>query len=146
MRKKNNFRFIFLSLIIIYLFIFSDIGIIARIQLNQEMKRFEKKIALLRKENEKLKLTVEQLKSDRNYLAEMARKLGYARNGEKIYRFYEEPPTNSLSSGTNIKLSFREKLKFNNYIIYWILFLIVVIIYILLLYFGRNNRNSTKDS
>lgn len=143
--KKIKPKFIILSLLIVYLFVFSDIGVISRIRLNQKITLMEKKIIRLKKENRNLKVVVERLKSDREYLAGIARKLGYAGKGEKIYRFYEEAATNSPLIRTNIRLSFWEKVKFRNVFVYLAVFILVSALYLYLLFSARKNRASVRN-
>ncbi len=139
MKKKTKIQFIILSLFIIYIFIFSDVGIISKIKLDQKTKLYEKKLSQLHKDNEFLKDQIKKLGNDCNYIAEMARKLGYAKKGEKIYRFYQNETIKSNLIKTNIKLSFQEKFKLKNYLVYFITFLIVLIIYIVLLRINKNH-------
>lgn len=87
------------------------------------MKYNEKKIELLEKQNEKLRLQIEQLKSDREYLAELARKFGYAKPGEKIYKFYE-PIQNTNEQSMNVKFNWLERITYNNYYQYIVLMIV----------------------
>ncbi len=113
----------------------SDIGIISKIKLDRKVKKFEQKIEKIEENNEMLSVIIEKLMKDDDYIAELARKLGYARPGEEIYRF---PPNESESNTTKVTNKIpapRLKINFNikDYLVYIITFLVVVIIYIILL-------------
>ncbi len=133
MIKKRNIKFILLSILVVYIFIFSDIGIISRIKLDGKIRNYEQEIEQIREENKILQMKIGKLESDYNYIAELARKLGYARPGEKIYRFSSSKPESNKLKITNKKPSFKPKFNIKDYLVYIITFLIVVIIYITLL-------------
>ncbi len=98
--KFRNLYPLFFLFLIIYIFLFSDVGYFSRKKLKENILQLQIKIEKLKNENNRLKKEIELLKSDPEYIAEMARKLGYARKGEKIYRFKMEN-TNINSSLTN---------------------------------------------
>lgn len=138
MFKRKNIKFILLSIAIIYIFIFSDIGIISKIKLDQKVDQYQVRLEELIQENEKLKLQMNQLKNDYNYIADLARKLGYANKGEKIYRFFqEEIKTNKIK--TNIKPAPIE-FKIKDYLIYMLTFFAVLLIYIILIINSKTNK------
>lgn len=126
-------------LFITYVFIFSDVGIIAKIKLTQKMHDLENQMLNLENENKILQTTIEKLKYDKTYIAERARDLGYAQKSEKIYRFYEEKFSNTNIRQTNNKFKALKFFKFKDYLAYIIVFLIVIIIYILLIFYHKSN-------
>ncbi len=132
--KKAKLTYIIIILILFYLLIFSDIGIISRIQLQKRINKNQAKINLLEKQNERLRLQIEQLKSDRVYLAALARKFGYAKPGEKIYKFYE-PSQSTNEQSANVKLNWLEKIPYNNYYLYIIL--MIVCLFAVWIYFKK---------
>ncbi|MBU1076325.1 MAG: septum formation initiator family protein [Spirochaetes bacterium] len=138
MIKKNKIKFIFLSVFIIYIFIFSDIGIISKIKLDQKIKSNSLKLEQLQIENDKLKSQIKKLKTDYNYIADVARKLGYAKKGEQIFRFLEPSTNTNILQSTN---SYSGRLKLKNYLLYLITFAVVLAIYITLLLINRTNNN-----
>ena len=136
MIKKKNIKFIIFSAIILYFFIFSDIGIISRIQQDRKIKEDKNKIEQLQNEKEILRMQINKLNRDYNYIADEARKLGYARPGEKIYRFLQRKDrTNKIkiAEKTNKKPSFEIKFMLKDYLVYIITFIVVIAIYVILL-------------
>ena len=113
----------------------SYIGIISKIKLDRKVKKLEQKIKQIEENNETLSIIIEKLMKDDDYIAELARKLGYARPGEKIYRFPPAEPESNKTKITNKIPAPRFKINFNikDYLVYIITFLVVVIIYIILL-------------
>ena len=130
MIKKRNVKFVFLSSLIVYILIFSDIGIISKIKLDKKIRNYENKITQMQSENEVLKMQIEKLNDDYDYIAELARKLGYARPGEKIYRFSPVEPETNIKRETNKTTPPRDKFNIKDYLIYFITFLVIIIIYI----------------
>jgi len=137
MLKKKNIKFILLSLLILYIFIFSDIGVISRIKLDKKIKEYEQKIIQIKKQNDILKIKIEKLKNDYDYIIEQARKLGYARPGEKKYRFIPLKKETNQKIITNKKNSLQIQFNLKDYLIYIITFIIVVSIYIILVVRAR---------
>lgn len=133
MKKKRNVKFILLSLLIFYIFIFSDIGIISKIGLDKKLKNYANQIEQIQNENEILKMQIDRLNKDYNYIAEQARKVGYARPGEKIYRFYQNEAQTNQEKQTNKIISSETKFKVRDYLIYIITFIVVLAIYIILI-------------
>ena len=136
--NKKNIKFIILSALILYIFIFSDIGIISKIKLDNKIKSYKNNITQIKEQNDCLKLKIEKLNKDKDYIAEIARKLGYAHPGEKIYRFTtpEKEKTNQSPQSNQMlqpKLTVSTGFHIKDYLIYIITFFIVVIIYIILL-------------
>ncbi len=84
--KINKYYFVGIILLI-YVFLFSDVGYFSRKRLENDIKSLQKRVLKLTQENEKLRKEIFLLKNDPEYLAELARKLGYAKQGEKIFRF-----------------------------------------------------------
>ncbi len=140
MIKKKNIKLVILSVIILYVFIFSDIGIISRIHADKKIQNNKTRLEQLKDDKEILLMRMDKLKSkDYDYIAEHARKLGYARPGEKIYRFVKNIETTNNIKKTKIKQPSKIKFKIKDYLIYIITFLVVVIIYIILLLTTKRN-------
>jgi cell division protein FtsB len=78
-------------LFILFFTFFGDRGLLRIYHLNQENKDIQEHLQLLKTENEKLKLEIEALRSDRRYLESIARRdFGLVRQNEVIYQFPQE--------------------------------------------------------
>ena len=101
---------------------------------NKKIQNNKNRIQQLRNDKEILRMRMDKLKNkDYDYIAEHARKLGYARPGEKIYRFVKNIEKTNNIKKTNTKQPSKTKFKIKDYLIYIITFLVVIIIYIILL-------------
>lgn len=100
--RYKSAKYIIPVLIGLYIFFFSGSGYLARKKLVNRVLSLEIEIERLETENKLLRKKIDLLKNDGDYIAEIARQLGYAKKGEKIYRFKEsvepEKKTNSLNS------------------------------------------------
>lgn len=75
-------------LFILYFTVFGERGLLHIHHLNQENEEVLKKVQEMKAENDRLKLEIEALKSDRRYLESIARKdFGLVRPNEVIYQF-----------------------------------------------------------
>ncbi len=127
--KHKYVKYIVILLLGIYIFFFSGSGYFSRRKLINKISRLENEINNLKNENEVLRKKIELLKSDMNYIAELARKLGYAKKGEKIYRFKESHKSIEYSNKiTNI----RKPNKFFYIDAYSLLSIIILIIIIII--------------
>jgi cell division protein FtsB len=78
---------------ILFFTVFGERGLLRIYEMRQEKQRIERTVADLRVENQKLRLSIEALHSDRHQLERIARKeLGLVRPNEVIYQF---PPSGS---------------------------------------------------
>lgn len=78
---------------ILFFTVFGERGLLRIYEMRQEKQRIERSVADLRVENQKLRLSIEALHSDRHQLERIARKeLGLVRPNEVIYQF---PPSGS---------------------------------------------------
>ncbi len=87
---KKRMYFIPAGFILLFLSftIFGERGLLRIFHLNQEKEGLQKRAALIRAENDKLKREIEALKTDRRYLESLARKdFGLVRKNEVIYQF-----------------------------------------------------------
>ncbi len=106
----------------------------SRIHADNKIQNNKNRIQQLRNDKEILRMRMDKLKNkDYDYIAEHARKLGYARPGEKIYRFVKNIEKTNNIKKTNTKQPSKTKFKIKDYLIYIITFLVVIIIYIILL-------------
>src|SRR5271169_467136 len=82
------------SLLALYLianFIFGEMGVIKYYRMKAQYNALTQDIATLRRDNTKLAREVRALKTEPNYIEQIARdKLGLARQGEIVY-YYDEP-------------------------------------------------------
>ncbi len=105
-------RYIVLILLVGYVFFFSGSGYFQRIKIRNNIAELKERIEYLTKENLALKKKIISLKNDADTIAELARKLGYARKGEKIYRFKNEFNTNlATTSNSNSSILNKEHKK-----------------------------------
>jgi cell division protein FtsB len=78
---------------ILFFTVFGERGLLRIYEMRQEKQRIERTVADLRVENQKLRLSIEALHSDRHQLERIARKeLGLDRPNEVIYQI---PPSGS---------------------------------------------------
>ena len=78
---------------ILFFTVFGERGLLRIYEMRQEKQRIERTVADLNIENQKLRLSIEALHSDRHQLERIARKeLGLVRPNEVIYQF---PPAGS---------------------------------------------------
>jgi cell division protein FtsB len=73
---------------ILFFTVFGDKGLLRIYELKQDKNKIDARLADNRNLNEKLKLEIVALKSDRRYIESIARKdFGLVRNNEVIYQF-----------------------------------------------------------
>jgi len=76
---------------ILFFTVFGDKGLLRIFELKQDKSRIDSRLAESKTENEKLKLEITALKTDRRYLESIARKdFGLVRSNEVIYQFPQE--------------------------------------------------------
>ncbi|MDA8412423.1 MAG: septum formation initiator family protein [Desulfobacteraceae bacterium] len=76
---------------ILFFTVFGDKGLLRIYELRQDKTRIDARLAETKNENEKLKLDIAALKTDRRYLESIARKdFGLVRSNEVIYQFPKE--------------------------------------------------------
>jgi cell division protein FtsB len=76
---------------ILFFTVFGDKGLLRIFELKQDKNKIDARLADSRNDNEKLKLEIVALKSDRRYLESIARKdFGLVRTNEVIYQFPQE--------------------------------------------------------
>lgn len=76
---------------ILFFTVFGDKGLLRIYELRHDKSRINARLNDARTENEKLKLEIVALKSDRRYLESIARKdFGLVRSNEVIYQFPQE--------------------------------------------------------
>jgi cell division protein FtsB len=76
---------------ILFFTVFGDKGLLRIFELKQDKSRINSRLADSKTENEKLKLEITALKTDRRYLESIARKdFGLVRSNEVIYQFPQE--------------------------------------------------------
>jgi cell division protein FtsB len=76
---------------ILFFTVFGDKGLLRIYELRHDKTRIDTRLTDAKIENEKLKLEIVALKSDRRYLESIARKdFGLVRSNEVIYQFPQE--------------------------------------------------------
>jgi cell division protein FtsB len=76
---------------ILFFTVFGDKGLLRIYELRHDKSRITTRLTESKAENEKLKLEIVALKSDRRYLESIARKdFGLVRSNEVIYQFPQE--------------------------------------------------------
>lgn len=76
---------------ILFFTVFGDKGLLRIYELRHDMGRINARLSDTKAENEKLKLEIVALKTDRRYLESIARKdFGLVRSNEVIYQFPQE--------------------------------------------------------
>jgi cell division protein FtsB len=82
---------IFLALYLTASFIFGEMGLVKYFRMQSQYNALTEEIAVLKRDNAKLRKNVYALKNDPAYIERIARdKLGLARPGEIVY-YYGEP-------------------------------------------------------
>ncbi|MBN1897406.1 MAG: septum formation initiator family protein [Spirochaetes bacterium] len=131
--KSRTIRYFFIVFLVIYVFFASPSGYFARKNLIIKVNDLETQITALKSENEELKEKIQLIKTDMNYIAELARKLGYAKKGEKIYRFKDmldmTNQTNKPIKEMKKERSFLDTfLYFDAYTVFSLILLIILVI------------------
>ena len=76
---------------ILFFTVFGDKGLLRIYELKQDKARIDSRLNDTKNENEKLKLEIAALQTDRRYLESIARKdFGMVRSNEVIYQFPQE--------------------------------------------------------
>ena len=76
---------------ILFFTVFGDKGLLRIFELKQDQRRINSRLTEAKAENEKLKLDIVALHSDRRYLESIARKdFGLVRSNEVIYQFPQD--------------------------------------------------------
>lgn len=76
---------------ILFFTVFGDKGLLRIYELKQDKSKIDNRLVASREENEKMKLEIVALKTDRRYLESIARKdFGLVRSNEVIYQFPHE--------------------------------------------------------
>jgi cell division protein FtsB len=76
---------------ILFFTVFGDKGLLRIFELRHDKSRIDTRLTEAKSENEKLKLEIVALKTDRRYLESIARKdFGLVRSNEVIYQFPQE--------------------------------------------------------
>ncbi len=97
MRKRMYFIPAGFILFILFFTVFGERGLLRIFHLSKDRQELQKKVEMLRSENDRMKLEVEALKGDRRYLEGVARKdFGLVRPNEVIYKF---PSSTTHSAG-----------------------------------------------
>ncbi|MBI1864307.1 MAG: septum formation initiator family protein [Nitrospirae bacterium] len=83
-----------LGIYLFFSFLFSDMGLVNYLRLGQTARNLEAEIAALKKENDRLRDEVEDLKTDPQTIERLAReRLGMAREGDTVFQFEKNPPS-----------------------------------------------------
>ncbi|MBI5894220.1 MAG: septum formation initiator family protein [Deltaproteobacteria bacterium] len=90
--NENNKRYLYLlltfAIIMVFLTVFSDRGLIRIYQLSKERDNIRTNNRLLKTANENLREEMQRLKTDNRYIEEIARKeLGMVKPTDVIYQF-----------------------------------------------------------
>ena len=99
MRKKKFLLLIlFCFLILGFLTVFGEKGILHLLRLQKELDQTKERNAKIQEENQKLNEDVRRLQQEKRYIEEIARKeLGMVKEGEVIYQFDVSAPRKELS-------------------------------------------------
>jgi len=93
MRKKKILLLILSLLLILgFLTLFGDKGVVHLLRLQKELTRIREANRKIEEENQKLKEEVRRLRHEKRYIEEIARReLGLVKEGEIIYQFDLSP-------------------------------------------------------
>lgn len=85
-QKIKLFLGILVGMAAIYYLSFNDYGIIRHFRTKKELLQIKSKIELLKKQQEEIVITIEKLKTDYDYIEQLAReKLMLVKEGEELY-------------------------------------------------------------
>jgi cell division protein FtsB len=82
----RKYGFLVLLLALVSIILFSGNGVLDYIRLKRQIGVIDNSIKRLEEENIVLKGKIDRVQKDDRYLEEMARKFGFIREGEKVYR------------------------------------------------------------
>jgi len=91
---------ILVVLLILGVALFGEKGVVRLIKLMHEREHLAQEVQRLKEENDRLRHTIEALRSDQRYLEQLARKeLGMVREDEMVFQFRpaKEPPATEAS-------------------------------------------------
>ena len=95
LRRRREILMMAGALFAVYLilsFLFGDMGLFRSLRMKETHRRLQQEIHTLQQENDRLRQQIEVLKHDPVAMERLAReRLGYARDGEIVYRFQEPP-------------------------------------------------------
>ena len=88
-RKRTGYIIIALSAVFFF-FVIGDYGVLNWLRLTRQNKALQTEIAHLQTQNSELKEQKHRLLTDQEFIEKIAREqYGFARKGEKVYRFVE---------------------------------------------------------
>ena len=100
--KSSYVKYILIGALAVYVFGFSNSGIIKRLQLEDKLNQLTKEFEEIKTENKQLKSQLHRIVNDPSYIEDLARSLGYKKAGEKIYKFVSGA-TNRTNAVTPVK-------------------------------------------
>ncbi|MBN2009720.1 septum formation initiator family protein [candidate division KSB1 bacterium] len=85
-KQRLNFIIIIIALLVVYLFLQGDNGLVQYVKLQSEKNKLIKEIDALKQENERLKREIELLNNSDAYIEKQVREKKYmGKDDEKIY-------------------------------------------------------------
>jgi cell division protein FtsB len=114
LRKYNFFLLLIFFWGFVYLLLLGNNSLLSRLNLQSKMARTVQDIDRLTAENQALKNQISKIKSDRDHMEFLARKLGFIRKNEVVYKFEgplpadRKPPARKVSAvETFVRKNFR---------------------------------------
>jgi cell division protein FtsB len=93
LRKYNFFLLLVFFWGFVYLLLIGNNSLLSRLTLQSKIARTTEDIGRLNRENLGLKNEIDKIKNDRDHMEYFARKLGYIRKNEVVYKFENDGTT-----------------------------------------------------
>jgi cell division protein FtsB len=84
--RVRKLAFIVLLAALLFQLLFAEGGLIGYLKLRREVGTLEASVKKLEQDNRSMAEQIERLKKDDTFVEELARKQGFVRDGEKLYR------------------------------------------------------------
>jgi cell division protein FtsB len=84
--RVRKLAFVILLGALIFQLLFAEGGLIGYLKLKREVSTLEASVKKLEQDNRSMAEQIERLKRDDTFVEELARKRGFVRDGEKLYR------------------------------------------------------------
>ncbi len=84
--RVRKLAFVFLLGALLFQLLFAEGGLVGYLKLRREVSTLETSVKKLEQDNRTIAEQIERLKRDDTLVEELARKRGFVRDGEKLYR------------------------------------------------------------
>jgi cell division protein FtsB len=126
---------------LVYILVLGNNSLLSRLRLQQRIKTAIADIKDLQKQNKVLDNEIQRLKNDDLYLQNTARKQGFLRPNETVYRFIQESPATNVMKRTNL---FQKAWAYRTGRLVYLLGLLGILIFVYILMVIRQRKDKRK--